>query len=390
MPHKRTDRHALPREDLHADLERYEGGIYLCAEEVRERELRVWPAHHHEPRVFDSRDRLAREKRHDYYSAAVFLALERLEEQLFIVSAEKRGPCVDLVRAVVAVHHRDLAASRRREDVDLRIVPLHGLVENHHREDRSSRRAVSGARRDGIRRDHAGSRVAFRRRHHGAWLKRPRRVEPLGSALRENARPFAGLEHLRKLLPERTAELRVERRKHARVVVSRLGIDREHSARLADAHYVLAGEPVMNVSGESREPPHIRDMRLFLQDRLAVVGDAPSLRHVEPEHLRKLRGGLGRHDVAPRAERDEELPVGVERKIPVHHAGNAERGEPGQFRAVPRERIGRALRVRVPHARFDLLERIAPHAVHKGVLPVVRALRHDVEIVVYKHRLDSC
>ena len=389
MSDERPDLDALAQEDVHADLERDERGVDLRPEEVREREGALGLPHDLEHRVRHPRHRLAGEERNDHHAAAVLVALQRLAEEAAVVAAEQLHPRVDLVRAVVAVHHRDLVPRGSRDDVDLGVVSLHRLLEHDHREDRRAGGDVARARGDRVRRDHARPGVALRRGHHRARLERSRRVEPLRAALGQDARLLAGLEHLRELLLERAAELRVERREHARVVVPGLWIDREHAARLADAHHVLAREPVVDVPRERREPPHLRNVRLLLQDRLAVVRDGPALRHVEPEHLRELRGGFGRHHVAPCAERDEELSVRVERKIPVHHAGDPERGELRQLRAVPRKRVRRALRVRVPNARLDLLERIAPHSVHERVLPVVRSLRDNLEPVVDKHRLDA-
>ena len=170
VAHQALDRHALAREDVHAELERDERGIDLRAREILEREVRPRLAHDPEHRVRNARDRLARQERHDHHAAAVRRALERRLEEPAVVVAEERHPRVDLVRAVVAVHHRDLVSRRRRHDVDLRIIALHRVLQDKHREDRRAGRDVARLRRDRVRRDHARAGVAFRRRHHRTRL----------------------------------------------------------------------------------------------------------------------------------------------------------------------------------------------------------------------------
>ena len=145
----------------------------------------------------------------------------------------------------------------------------------------------------------------------------------------------------------------------------------------------------MDIARERSKPAHGLDVRLVLQNCLVVVRDAPSLRNVELEERRQLRRGLSRHDVAPRAERHEKPALFVERKISVHHARHAERCQLREMRAVFRRSVGNALCIRVAHARLDIFERIAPDAVDQLVLPVVRALRDNLEAVVDKHRLDA-
>ena len=286
------------------------------------------------------------------------------------------------------MHHRDLVTRRRRHDVNLRIVALHRVLEYEHREDRRTGRDVARLRRDRVRRDHARAGIALRRRHHRARLQCPRRIEPRRAAVREDARLFTRLEYRWKLRLERTV-LRLESLHHTRIVRARRGIDREHAARLAHAHHVLAREAVMHVARQRRQPADRRHVRLLVEDRLRVVRHRPALRHVEREELGELGCGLGRHHVAPGAERRQQLAGGVERQIAVHHAGDAERGKLRQLHAVLRRNVRRALRVGVPDTRLDRLERIAPDPVHELVLPVVRTLRDNLVLLVNQHRLDA-
>ncbi len=67
-------------------------------------------------------------------------------------------------------------------------------------------------------------------------------------------------------------------------------------------------------------------MRLGVDDGLVQVRDRPAERDVHAQQL----GELGRRDtgvgVAPRAEGREQLAVGVEREVAVHHGRHTHRG----------------------------------------------------------------
>ena len=111
------------------------------------------------------------------YVAARFM--EQLREHIY--------PTVQIGGAVVAVYHRDELARRRRHYVYLGIIALERALEHHHRENGRARRRVARARRNAVRRRHARSGVALRRRERDARLEISGRVKELRALGRQPA-----------------------------------------------------------------------------------------------------------------------------------------------------------------------------------------------------------
>ena len=131
----------------------------------------------------------------------------------------------------------------------------------------------------------------------------------------------------------------VEPRHPRRVPVTGLRVDREHARGLAHPHPVLAGQPPVDVAGQRGEVSDPRHVRLLLEDRLVEVGDAPALRHGEVEERGQLGAGVAGDVVPPGPERHEQLPIGVEGHVPVHHRADAHGRDGRQPHAVARAHV---------------------------------------------------
>ena len=206
-------------------------------------------------------------------------------------------------------------------------------LEHDHREDARARADVAGARA----RRSSSRPCRCRRRPRAGRAATPGWSTPDGSS---SAAPSAvsspglpaGRQHLGQQLGEVQAgralgDEPVEHLEQPCVVVARRGVDREHARGVADADRLAAREPPVHVPGERRDEGDLRDVRLLVEDRLVQVGDRPAQRDVEAELLAELGGGRPGRRVAPGAERHEQLVVGVEREVAVHHRRHADRAE---------------------------------------------------------------
>jgi len=131
-------------------------------------------------------------------------------------------------------------------------------------------------------------------------------------------------------------------------------------------------------------------MLLAVQDGLIQMGDAPSLRDVEPEQLRQLvRRFLG-DGIAPGAERDHQLILLIEGHVAVHHRADADGRKGVNLCTVLLFNFfcKRGVAVRQPGG--DVLHRVGPDAVRQTVLPVVRADGQHGTVRIDEDSLDSC
>jgi len=180
----------------------------------------------------------------------------------------------------------------------------------------------------------------------------------------------------------------VEPLDHGAVVVLGHGVDREHAGGVADPQDLLSGEFPVDVSGQRCEEGDPADMCLFVQNGLTQMGDAPSLRNVEPEQCGKLLRRRSRARILPGAERRQQISVPVERKIAVHHGGNAQASDRPQFGPVLLPNVLREVPEAVPQAVPGPGKVVGPVPVFVGVDPVVAAGRSHFKILGNQHRLD--
>ena len=232
--------------------------------EVRERQARVGRAREERPPGVQIGDALAGIVVVAYEAAAVFFALQRLaEEQIeqrpaIRLRAERRrefpeepDPGVDIRGAVVAVHHGDGRAVRRRHHVDLP-VDAQRVVRHDHREVRGARRDVARAHAHGIRRRHARARVALAGRERDAGAQCAARIEEARTFFGQRARRLPRAQDARQDLTQVDPGQGAEFLQHSRVVVALRAVDREHAGGLPDARALFAREPPVDVARERR------------------------------------------------------------------------------------------------------------------------------------------
>ncbi len=202
---------------------------------------------------------------------------------------------------------------------------------------------------------------------------------------REGAGGLTGDEHLgqqvaqRRELPVREPVVAPE---EVGVVVPRGGIDREHPGRVTDPEHPATREFLVHVTGKGGEMRDLGHVRFGVTNRLVQVCDRPPQRDVDPEQPGQLGRRVARRRVAPGAERNEQLAVGVEREIAVHHRRDADRGEGGGLDVVAVPHIGDEVGVGRLQSGPDILERVRPDAVDELVLPLVGTARDDDRRVV--------
>ena len=59
----------------------------------------------------------------------------------------------------------------------------------------------------------------------------------------------------------------------------------EHAGGFSDAHDMIAGKQIVDMTAQGGQPGNVLDMRLFVEDRLVQMGNAPALRNVKTEQL---------------------------------------------------------------------------------------------------------
>ena len=133
----------------------------------------------------------------------------------------------------------------------------------------------------------------------------------------------------------------------------------------------------------------VADVRLFVQDGLVQVGDAPALGNTELEQLgqflRRFAGGR----ISPGSERNEELSLFVERKIAVHHGGKADGADGLEWNFVLGLNVTAELAKALLQSCPDVFEMVCPDTVFVPVLPLV-ASRGDWRMIRGdQDRLDS-
>jgi len=99
-------------------------------------------------------------------------------------------------------------------------------------------------------------------------------------------------------------------------------LDWEHSTRVTDADDFFTGELPMYISCKRCDKCYVLDVFLTVQYSLVQMRHAPPIGNVEVEQLRQFIRRFACGGILPRPERDEQIIVPVEHKIPVHHRGN--------------------------------------------------------------------
>ncbi len=397
--------HALAVEHVHAEREGAEHAVELRAHEVRQRQTAVGGAHDERSALVETRDGLAREVVVGQQSAGVGLAVQRRVEQRRVGGIRghrgaggggERGehvrPRGQLARTVVAVHHRDRITRRRRDEIELVVHLGERAFEHDHREDARAGADVSGAGSHGAGRDHAGARVALGGSERDAGAQGSARVEQRRALVGQRAGGGARHEHARQQVVQRGHAARGERvvaRDELGVVVAGGGVDGEHARGIAHAEHLLAGELPVHVPGEGGEEADLGHVGLGVDDGLMQVRDRPAERNVHAQQLGELGGGDTGVGVAPRAEGREQLAVGVEREVAVHHRRDTHRGVALGGDAEALLHVGDQCRVGGLQARPHGIQRVGPELVGVDVLPLVGAGGEHLGVGADQARLDA-
>ena len=117
--------------------------------------------------------------------------------------------------------------------------------------------------------------------------------------------------------------------------------------------------------------------------------DAPALRNIERELLRQCCGSLARDGISPGAERNQKLPLLIERHIAVHHSRKSDGTKLCDGNAVFVLYILCHLAVAVPKTVPDHIQAVRPDSVDQLILPVVRTGCDRLMCLVHQHCLDS-
>ena len=397
-----VDGHLLGlRQDVQADLEGRKRREDVGAHEVCQREFRVGRSGEDRAALVQVGHAFAGEVVEAHQAAAVGIALERLFEQLHIELGlallyarqlakfkQEIDPGVDVRGAVVAVHHRHRRARGGGDHVDLPVY-AEGLFRDDHGKVRGAGRHVAGFHAHGVRRRHAGARVALAGGDGDAGSERPARVEQARPRLGECAAALAGGQDLRQNVAQADAGELFELLHHFLVIVQLPAVDGEHAGGLAHAHDLLAGELPVDVAGEGREISNAAHMRFPVQIRLVQVRNAPALGDVEAEELRELFRRLAGDGVAPGAKFRKLLCVPVEGQVAVHHGGYADGAHRGELHAEFGLDIGLEIGKAGLNSLVHHVHGIGPDAVYQLVFPLKIPLGDGDVLLVDQYGLDA-
>ena len=406
MGEERVEAHALVAQDVDSDAHGREDAHELGAHGVRQGHARVGGVCEHRLRGLLADERLSGQGVVGHDAAGVGLARERVvvegvvdrgdahvgADQVSEVG-EPADPRVELGGAVVRVDHRNRRAVGRGHHVDLGVQLGERALEDGHEEDGGAARDVARALGDRVRGNHAGARITLRRAQHDPVLKRAGRVDERGTLGGEHTRILACAQHGR----QDVAQAPRDPLGHQGLVLIEVGlhvgtgfrVDREHARGVADTQDVAAGELVVDPAGQRRQAGDARRVLLGVEDRLVQVRDRPAQGDVEAEEAGQFVRRASCVGVAPRAERREQVVVGVEREVAMHHRGDADRavGRGGDVVAIAHVRDQGG--VGALQAGDDLVEGIGPQATLQVILPPVAAGGEHLVVGADQDGLDA-
>ena len=265
------------------------------------------PGHHRRADlIHDPGDRLSGQEIVGEHLSAVRISCHRMPVQQSVERAlihadvgrtaeflKNINPGIEVGRAVIAVHHRHLRTGGCRDQIKLRIDPAERFLQHDHGEDARPGGDIARSYRHGVRRRHAGPRIALRRTERNACLQRARGIKKRCALRRQHAGRLSGAEALRQNLFQLPREMlrlhqRVKLPDHPPVEIRRLRIDREHAGRIADADDLFPCQLPVHIARQRRKKPDILYVLLSVQNRLPQMRDAPPLRNVITEQLRQF------------------------------------------------------------------------------------------------------
>ena len=131
-------------------------------------------------------------------------------------------------------------------------------------------------------------------------------------------------------------------------------------------------------------------VRLVVQYALIQVRDAPTQGDVIVEQLRQLCRCLTRVRVTPCTERHQNLLVGIECHVSVHHGRETDTCQLLYLAVVLWLHVLAQVGIAVLQALPDNVDAIRPKSIHQLVLPLEGALGNRFILLVDEHGLDTC
>ena len=131
-------------------------------------------------------------------------------------------------------------------------------------------------------------------------------------------------------------------------------------------------------------------MRLAAEHGLIQMGNAPALRNIEVKKTGKPFGRLRGHPVSPCAEGAEQFPFPVERKVPVHHPGNADCGNRREQYAVTILNLTLQVGIAGPESRDRVVYVVGPDSAPELIFPFEGAGSDRLVLPVNEYGLDPC
>ena len=292
------------------------------------------------------------------------------------------------------MHHGHGHAAGGGHHVDLRINLAQRLLQHHHGKHGSTGGHIAGAHCHGVGGHHAGTGVTLGGSAGRAGFQFAGGIQQLGAFSSDIARIFAGAHHLGQNLAQLPAvalgsDLFVHQVDHLLIIIAYSTINGEHTAGLAHAHGLHAGQLPVNVACQGGQVSNILHMLFAVEHGLIQVRNAPALGNVEAQQLSQFSCSRAGHGVAPGAETCQLLAVLIKGQIAMHHGGHAKAGQLGQLGAKLGLHVLLQVGISILYAGPGFLQGVGPHAVHQRILPGVVAGCDRRMIFANQHSLDT-
>ena len=223
------------------------------------------------------------------------------------------------------MHHSHETSVRRRHHVNHLVRLRQRLLQHNHRERRRSCADVTRTLFHGIRGHHTRTGVTLRRTYGHSGLQRSAHVQLLHTGFRQFSGILTGTQRLRQDVQQLVGQTLgckdgVELLHHLRVVRLRGGVNGNHARCVAHAQHELTRQLPVDISCQRGQIFDVLHVRLVVKYALIQVRDAPAQGDVIVEQLRQFCRCLARVRVTPRAERHQNLLVGIECHVAMHHS----------------------------------------------------------------------
>ena len=376
----------------------------MGAHKGRQRQRALGAAHHHGPARGQTHQVLPGQEVEGHHPGVVHGTVVRCAQQdVEEPAALDRGadgpselvedldPGVEVARAVVGMGHGHRRSRRRGDQVDLLHQSPQRPLQDDHGEGAGARRDVAGARAHRVGGHHAGAGVALGRTQRHPGTQHAGGVEQGRAGDGQRAGILTGDGDSRQDVDQGPWHIHrfVEGGDHPGVEGAAVRPYGEDARGLPHAQNVATRQTVVDVARQSCDAGDARHVLLAADDGVVEMGHRPALGDVEPEQPRQDRRGLLGEGVAPGAEGGQQLAVGIQGDVAVHHRGDADGPDRGQLDGVPVPQVAGEPDVGGPQPRDDVVDGVGPHAVDQVVGPLVGAGGDDGMGPVDEDGLDA-